>query len=82
MGGGIHTSVKGYLLSQRITMASDTVHENESRNRSFTVPLAAEAADTEQETRMELDTTNSYRFGRFSGVIRCLPIMSFASKVY
>lgn len=82
MGGGIRTSVKGYLLSQRITMASDTVHENESSNRSFTAPLAAETADTEQETRMDLDTTNSYRFGRFSGVIRCLPILSFASKVY
>ncbi|KAL6131469.1 hypothetical protein ACLB2K_069844 [Fragaria x ananassa] len=61
-------------------MASDTVHENESSNRSFTAPLAAETADTEQETRMDLDTTNSYRFGRFSGVIRCLPILSFASK--
>ncbi|XP_004308854.1 PREDICTED: protein kinase APK1B, chloroplastic-like [Fragaria vesca subsp. vesca] len=77
MGGGIRTSVKGYLLSQRITMASDTVHENESTNRNFTASLAA---DTERKTRMDLDSTNSYRFSRFSGGIRCLPILSFASK--
>ncbi|XP_040365114.1 receptor-like cytoplasmic kinase 176 [Rosa chinensis] len=77
MGGGIRTSVKGYLLSQRITTASDTVHANESTNRNFTAP---QAADSEQETSTDLDSSNSYWLSRFSGSIPCLPILGSASK--
>ncbi|KAM5556387.1 hypothetical protein ABKV19_024007 [Rosa sericea] len=75
MGGGIRTSVKGYLLSQRIATASDTVHANESTNRNFTAP---QAADSEQETSTDLDSSNSYWLSTFSRSIPCLP--SFASK--
>lgn len=77
MSGGLHTSVKGYLIAQRVSLAVDPVHENETINSNVTAPQDPPpfpVVDT------SMDST-SHGLGMCDGNIPCFPILSSAAKV-
>ncbi|XP_040375550.1 receptor-like cytoplasmic kinase 176 isoform X2 [Rosa chinensis] len=80
MSGGIRTSVKGYLLAQRLTLALDPLLENENINNNVTAPLdpPPHPVEDSQETTMDSAT---YGLGICDGNIPCFPMLNSAKSM-
>ncbi|KAK9913549.1 hypothetical protein M0R45_037362 [Rubus argutus] len=77
MSGGLRTSVKGYLIAQRVSLAVDPVHENETINSNATAPQDPHPFPVVDAS---MDST-SYGLGICDGNIPCFPILSSAAKM-
>ncbi|XP_004307509.1 PREDICTED: protein kinase APK1B, chloroplastic-like [Fragaria vesca subsp. vesca] len=77
--GGLRTSVKGYLIAQRVTVAPEinTVHDSIYAVNNST---AAESVDHPPDPLSVSDTSASYGLNICDGNIPCLPMLSSAAK--
>ncbi|XP_062011683.1 receptor-like cytoplasmic kinase 176 isoform X2 [Rosa rugosa] len=80
MSGGIRTSVKGYLLAQRLTLALDPLLENENINNNVTAPLDPPPHPVEDSQETTMDST-TYGLGICDGNIPCFPMLNSAKSM-
>ncbi|PRQ59171.1 putative transferase, protein kinase RLK-Pelle-RLCK-VIIa-2 family [Rosa chinensis] len=85
MSGGLRTSVKGYLIAQRVTGALEinTVHENENENEtSINVASNSTAADSvDHPPPLPVpETSASYGLNICDGNIPCFSMLSSAAE--
>ncbi|XP_061996926.1 uncharacterized protein LOC133714721 [Rosa rugosa] len=83
MSGGLRTSVKGYIIAQRVTGALEinTVHENENET-SINVTSNSTAADSvDHPPPLSVpETSASYGLNICDGNIPCFSMLSSAAE--
>ncbi|PRQ59176.1 putative transferase, protein kinase RLK-Pelle-RLCK-VIIa-2 family [Rosa chinensis] len=79
--GGLRTSVKGYLIAQRVTVAQEinTVHDDETSINVTSNSTAADSVDHPPPLSVP-ETSASYGLSICDGNIPCFPMWSSAAK--
>ncbi|XP_004307504.1 PREDICTED: protein kinase APK1A, chloroplastic-like [Fragaria vesca subsp. vesca] len=74
---GLRTSVKGYLIAQRLNLATDPLSENETISNNVTAPLDPPSLSVEE---MTMDS-GTYGLGICGGNIPCFPMLNSAKSM-
>ncbi|XP_004307503.1 PREDICTED: probable serine/threonine-protein kinase NAK [Fragaria vesca subsp. vesca] len=80
MSGGLRTSVKGYLIAQRLNSATDPLSENETISNNVTAPLDPPLQPVEEKTM----DSGTYGLGICDGNISnipCVPMLNSAKSM-